>query len=349
MSAIATVRRRQRGEHEESYFISMTDMMVGLVFVLMVMLVYYALQYRQTTNDLTDTKIQRAKILQDIQERLKRQDVQVVIDTDSGVLRLPEDVLFDKGSDVVKPGGQEVLRKVGLAIQAEAPCYTAASPPPGCPSTKSGLESVFVEGHTDSDQLSGPRDNWNLSADRAVNTYRSMVRSDAGAHRHHRRPATARPPRAPVRRQRLWPHPPGRAGDERGQQAPEPPYRHPLQHGHALPGAVTSSPYPPEGGEVRAIARCVGERGWRRPRERYRTLPHPDPSHDPFGSRAPSFSHQGRRRLRRNRTRAHPLTDHAAPPGPALPQARGALLSARRLLHRPRAPCCAGGGHSRPR
>ena len=175
MSAIATVRRRQRGEHEESYFVSMTDMMVGLVFVLMVMLVYYALQYRQTTNDLTDTKVQRAKVLQDIQERLKRQNVQVVIDTDSGVLRLPEDVLFDKGSDVVKPGGQEVLRKVGVAIQAEAPCFTAANPPPGCPSTKSGLESVFVEGHTDADQMSGARDNWNLSADRAVNTYRSLM------------------------------------------------------------------------------------------------------------------------------------------------------------------------------
>jgi chemotaxis protein MotB len=175
MSAIATVRRRQRGEHEESYFVSMTDMMVGLVFVLVVMLIYYALQYKQTTNDLTDTKIQRAKILQDVQERLKKQNVQVVIDTDSGVLRLPEDVLFDKGSDQVKPGGVEVLRKVGLAIQAEAPCYTAASPPPGCPSTKSGLESVFVEGHTDSDQMTGARDNWNLSADRAVNTYRALV------------------------------------------------------------------------------------------------------------------------------------------------------------------------------
>jgi chemotaxis protein MotB len=175
MSAIATVRRRQRGEHEESYFVSMTDMMVGLVFVLIVMLIYYALQYKQTTNDLTDTKIQRAKILQDIQERLKKQNVQVVVDTDSGVLRLPEDVLFDKGSDQVKPGGVEVLRKVGIAIQAEAPCYTSATPPPGCPSTRSGLESVFVEGHTDADQMSGARDNWNLSADRAVNTYRALV------------------------------------------------------------------------------------------------------------------------------------------------------------------------------
>jgi chemotaxis protein MotB len=55
------------------------------------------------------------------------------------------------------------------------PCYTDATPPAGCPASRSGLESVFVEGHTDADQLTGARDNWNLSADRAVNTYRSLM------------------------------------------------------------------------------------------------------------------------------------------------------------------------------
>ena len=176
MSAIATVRRRQRGEHEESYFVSMTDMMVGLVFVLMVMLVYYALQYRQTTAELTDTKVRRTQLLQQLQARLASEHVNVAIDTDAGVLRLPEDVLFDKGSDVVKPEGQQVLAKVGHAMQAELPCYADAKTPPGCQVTQSGLESVFVEGHTDADQMSaGGRDNWNLSADRAVNTYRSLM------------------------------------------------------------------------------------------------------------------------------------------------------------------------------
>ena len=176
MSAITTVRRRQRGDHEESYFISMTDMMVGLVFVLMVMLVYYALQYRQTTTELTDTKVRRTQLLQHLQARLKTEHLDVAIDTDAGVLRLPEDVLFDKGSDVVKPEGQQALAKVGQALKAELPCYTDAKVPAGCEATKSGLESVFVEGHTDSDQLNqGGRDNWNLSADRAVNTYRSLM------------------------------------------------------------------------------------------------------------------------------------------------------------------------------
>lgn len=181
MTTMATVRRRQGGEHEESYFISMTDMMVGLVFVLMVMLVYYALQYKQTTNELTDTKVRRTLLLEHLQQQLRAEHLNVVIDTDAGVLRLPEDVLFDKGSDTVKPDGLDALRKVGAAIKADAPCFTDVHLPPGCPATQSGLESVFVEGHTDADQLNqGGRDNWNLSADRAVNTYRAMMAETPG-------------------------------------------------------------------------------------------------------------------------------------------------------------------------
>ena len=176
MTTMATVRRRQGGEHEESYFVSMTDMMVGLVFVLMVMLVYYALQYHQSTAELTDTKVRRTQLLQHLQARLAAERVNVAIDVDAGVLRLPEDVLFDKGSDVVKPGGQQVLAKVGQAMRDELPCYTAARTPAGCEPSQSGLESVFVEGHTDSDQLNkGGRANWTLAADRAGNPYRALM------------------------------------------------------------------------------------------------------------------------------------------------------------------------------
>ena len=58
MSTTTLGRRRRHGggEGEESYFISMTDMMVGLVFVLIVMLVYFAMQFHRVTVELTDTK-----------------------------------------------------------------------------------------------------------------------------------------------------------------------------------------------------------------------------------------------------------------------------------------------------
>ncbi len=170
----AAVRRRAHQE-DESYFISMTDMMVGLVFVLIVLLVYFALQFHRTTVELTDTKVRRTELLQHLQQRLKAQNLNVAVDFDAGVLRLPEDTLFAKGSSDVTPQGKAALSKLGQAMQAELPCLTQAALPAGCPQTRSGLESVFIEGHSDSDPLTGGRDNWNLSTDRAVNTYRALI------------------------------------------------------------------------------------------------------------------------------------------------------------------------------
>ena len=178
MSAFVSRRRGGHAE-EESYFVSMTDMMVGLVFVLIVLLVYFALQFHRTTVELTDTKLRRTELLQRLQSRLHGQHLEVSIDANAGVLRLPEDVLFAKGSSDVSPQGQAALAKVGQALAAELPCFTQPDPLPFfCPQTKAGIESVFIEGHSDSDPVNGGRDNWNLSTDRAVNTYRSLINSN---------------------------------------------------------------------------------------------------------------------------------------------------------------------------
>jgi chemotaxis protein MotB len=39
--------RRHTVEEKESYFVSMTDLMVGLLFIFIIMLMVFALQYRE--------------------------------------------------------------------------------------------------------------------------------------------------------------------------------------------------------------------------------------------------------------------------------------------------------------
>ena len=46
MSDPRGVRRSRGHEEEESYFISMADMMVGLLFVFLILLLYFALQFQ---------------------------------------------------------------------------------------------------------------------------------------------------------------------------------------------------------------------------------------------------------------------------------------------------------------
>jgi len=85
---MATVKSQTK--EEESYFVSMTDMMVGLLFVFLIMLMYFALQYKDNAQELLTADATRTTILEQLKESLKREGVEVQIDTETGVLRLPD-------------------------------------------------------------------------------------------------------------------------------------------------------------------------------------------------------------------------------------------------------------------
>jgi flagellar motor protein MotB len=174
MAAFASRRRRPQ-EEEESYFISMSDMMVGLLFIFIIMLVYYALQYRQTTDELSGAERTRTEILAQLEKRLKDHGVQVVVDYQTGVLRLPEDVLFAKGQFELAPNGIAAVSVVAHEMMKVLPCYTFGMERDDCPKTPHRIDAIFVEGHTDADPMRGAMDNWDLSVRRATNTYRQLI------------------------------------------------------------------------------------------------------------------------------------------------------------------------------
>ena len=172
------VRRSRHEEEEESYFVSMADMMVGLLFVFIILLLYFALQFRQTTHDIASADESRATILVRLDHALKAQGLRVSIDIDQGVLRLPEDVLFDVGQPGLTPRGEQAVAMLGRAMTAVLPCYAWPRPARGCPPTGQHLDAIFIEGHTDSDPMAGQgaiRDNLDLSVMRAANTYRALL------------------------------------------------------------------------------------------------------------------------------------------------------------------------------
>jgi flagellar motor protein MotB len=167
------VRRSRGEEEEESYFVSMADMMVGLVFVFLILLLYFALQFRQETSRL-DTDGTRAQILRKLERDLLEQGLKVQIDENTGVLRLPENVLFDTGQSVLKPEGEQAVAKLRRAMEAVLPCYTFPRKAT-CPPAAHHLDAIFVEGHTDDVAMRGSIDNLDLSVQRATNTYRKLL------------------------------------------------------------------------------------------------------------------------------------------------------------------------------
>lgn len=186
-------------EAEDSYFVSMTDIMVGLLFIFIIMLMAFGLMLKvaaerteqtreevreavresaEKVSDMRRIDERRAAMLRDIEVRLKRQGINVTIREENGVLQLPDEILFDSAKSELKPNGKEAIGNLAQVLDVVLPCYTLGAQQRAgddCPLGSGGgllLESVFVEGHTDSD---GSQDyNWRLSTARAINTFREL-------------------------------------------------------------------------------------------------------------------------------------------------------------------------------
>lgn len=192
-------------EEGENYFVSMTDMMVGVLFIFIIMLMSFALDFRRNADvqedslrvvkevarklDALQTDVQmeiarldkasqdREALLKEIRSQLTSEGLKVDIDIDHGVLRLTEDaVRFAINSFELTGRAKEnvgkIARALGRVLPKYAPCLAAQQPP--CHELEgAALETLFIEGHTDETGIDA--NNWQLSTARAVSTYRQII------------------------------------------------------------------------------------------------------------------------------------------------------------------------------
>lgn len=183
------MRRRQGEPEEESYFISMSDMLVGLLFVFIILLVYFAVTFQQKENDLVGAGEARKRLLEQLEEDIEKKlpGVNISIDTQTGILRLPEEVLFKSSEYELSARGRDAVGLVAEVLAKRLPCYTKSSDVAviRCvgPEEKHKIDTLLIEGHTDVDPVRGDRTglgNLDLSARRATRTYLALTLSQAG-------------------------------------------------------------------------------------------------------------------------------------------------------------------------
>lgn len=164
-------------ETQDGVFASVTDLMVGLLFVFLILLVFFAIQYRTAAGALTHSESDRAAVLTRIAAELRDQNVRAVADGDVGVLRLPQDALFAKGSAELTGEGVHAVDALAHTLNAVLGCELGRATCVG----RSRVETVLIEGHTDKDPLEpGARfaDNWELSTARALATYHEVLAAE---------------------------------------------------------------------------------------------------------------------------------------------------------------------------
>lgn len=135
--------------------------------------------------DLLDREVEsrqqaRRALLERIRERLQERGVTVQIDLRSGVLRLPErELRFATRSAELGPEERRTVSVLAEVMAEVLPCFALGGSGAGCGTDDQPvLETVLVEGHTDKRPLTPDRDlrdNYQLSAARALTVYRALV------------------------------------------------------------------------------------------------------------------------------------------------------------------------------
>jgi chemotaxis protein MotB len=197
----------------EGYFASASDLMVGILFVFLLMLTVFALNYKDAEDDQrvekaryelalgraataekraeqaeAQAKIDAAKaadqlaenqrlrallksavarlqqdvrgrtearerLLNSLEQQLAAKGVKVFIDPLFGILRLPEELLFDVGESSIRKDRKDriaALNTLADVLAQVLACFGANGEPSACDGYSSSiLETVLVEGHTD--------------------------------------------------------------------------------------------------------------------------------------------------------------------------------------------------------
>jgi chemotaxis protein MotB len=177
----------QRGESEGSYLASSADLMIGLLFVFILLAVVLAIEQRAAREAAVQAgKAQgagqdpRGVVIGRLGNAIKSAvKGNVEIDAASGRLSLPEALLFDVSGRDLNPEKRARLQTATPDIIASLRCYVHSERLNGtCTENPEGheIETIFVEGHTDSRPYSGVGyDNWNLSLDRARSVFNALV------------------------------------------------------------------------------------------------------------------------------------------------------------------------------
>lgn len=220
----------------EGYFASISDLMVGVLFVFLLMMTILALNFRDDSAKLDELREQlelaqaqaerdrrqaeaaeakaqlqleqnallrahlqraalelereiasreaaRGRMLERLADGLRARQIQFIIDTRSGVLRLSEAVPFDVNKSTLRDTAVNTVNALADVLAQVLPCFATGAPAhKGCgPGDGPILDAVLVEGHTDHQPYAGltPAQsrayNDQLSTERALTVFSQIL------------------------------------------------------------------------------------------------------------------------------------------------------------------------------
>ncbi len=171
--------RGRRVDEENPYWISFSDLMSALLVVfilaavaLIIELTQMQKKIEQDIEQLKHAEQARRDILHEIRDKLAKQNIEVWITDNDTVLRIPETTLAFASNSYDLPADEQIRASVMMIGQV---LHSAINRPFNPSMTDKMrfdyLDTVFIEGHTDSVPTRRVKGNWGLSTFRAISIW----------------------------------------------------------------------------------------------------------------------------------------------------------------------------------
>lgn len=142
---MAIMQKKSRNDYDSGniFWVTMSDLMLGLAIIFITLFVLAMTGFNQKTIQQQRLKMEVAK---KIEKELQSNNINVSIDKMSGDLEIPSSTLFEVNSYILKPEGKKFLDEL-------TPIYVNT-----IFSNKrlvDNIESIIIQGHTDSQAFAG--------------------------------------------------------------------------------------------------------------------------------------------------------------------------------------------------
>ncbi|TNE46253.1 MAG: hypothetical protein EP343_24420 [Deltaproteobacteria bacterium] len=163
MKSVFTPSKPDNGSQDNPFWLSVGDLMSGLLMVF-VLLLLSALHQMVQAQEQQQNK--REQLLTQLQKDFKTNNIAVTVDQRNGTIAIKDNVLFDSGKSKLTEEGIAFLKKM-IPVYAKSLFSKSYA--------RRDVTRILVEGHTDRD---GPDDyNWKLSVRRSLSVT-SYILSD---------------------------------------------------------------------------------------------------------------------------------------------------------------------------
>ena len=94
------------------YALSISDLIMGFLFIFILILMKFMLEYQNKKENLFQPLEERGKLLEKLKKEMKKKNIQVEIDKENGVLKLSGTHYFNKGQYSLSDTGKNTFQKI---------------------------------------------------------------------------------------------------------------------------------------------------------------------------------------------------------------------------------------------